>query len=209
MLHKESVTSDTLELIKKLQTDPLLAKFILVGGTGLSLQIGHRKSIDIDLFTTSEFDVHQLLQHVEYTYQFSMQFMHGKTLKGIINHVFVDFIYHPYPIIRPSKAIDGISIISKEDIAAMKLNAITTNGTRVKDFIDIYFLLKEFTLNEILNFYAEKYNHQNTFHALKSLTYFQDLDTHPWPNMILEKHLTPEELKSNIIAHSQAYLNQL
>ncbi|NJO88491.1 MAG: nucleotidyl transferase AbiEii/AbiGii toxin family protein [Chloroflexia bacterium] len=65
MLYKETVTSATLGLIKKLQNDPLFKDFYLVGGTSLSLQIGHRKSIDIDLFSQSPFDVQLFLEHLE------------------------------------------------------------------------------------------------------------------------------------------------
>ena len=61
MLHKETVGPGTLELIKKLQTDPILDDFFLVGGTALALQIGHRTSIDIDLFTRSDIDIENLI----------------------------------------------------------------------------------------------------------------------------------------------------
>ena len=54
MLHQETVEPRTLELLKQLQAEPLLQSFNLVGGTALALRIGHRKSIDLDLFTTEE-----------------------------------------------------------------------------------------------------------------------------------------------------------
>ena len=209
MLHKETVESGTLDLIKKLQGDPVLDKFILVGGTALALMIGHRSSIDIDLFTTEDFEAQLLLEHLEKTYNFSLQFMHRNTIKGIVDHVFVDLITHPYPHIRSEVVLDGVSISSKEDIAAMKLNAIVGNGSRVKDFIDIYFLLNEYSIQEILEFYSEKYQQRNTFHAIKSLTYFDDMDSDPWPNMILEKNLTPKKLKTKLISHSQAFFRHL
>jgi hypothetical protein len=56
MLHKETVASPTLDLIKRLFKDASLNEFVLVGGTALSLQIGHRISIDIDLFSNKPFD---------------------------------------------------------------------------------------------------------------------------------------------------------
>ena len=60
MLHKETVESRTLELLKRLQAEPLLSSFNLVGGTALALRIGHRKSVDLDLFTCDEFDLEEL-----------------------------------------------------------------------------------------------------------------------------------------------------
>jgi len=72
MLHQETVTAATLDLIRKLQTDPEFDQFYLVGGTALSLQIGHRKSIDIDFFTRSSFETKDLIEHLEEKYGFSL-----------------------------------------------------------------------------------------------------------------------------------------
>jgi hypothetical protein len=89
-------------------------------------------------------------------------------------------------------------MLSKADIAAMKVNAITGNGTRVKDFIDIYFLLKEYSFGDIVSFYKKKYGNRNEFHAVKSLTYFNDIRISDWPNMVLEKKLTLPGLKKEL-----------
>jgi len=90
MLHQEAVTPGTLDLIQMLQCDPELENFVLVGGTALALMTGHRRFIDIDLFTTVDFNSQSMLQHLEKRHGFSLQYMHHNTLKGIINHVFVD-----------------------------------------------------------------------------------------------------------------------
>ena len=195
MLHAEAVTSDTLELIIKLQSDPVLKNFILVGETALSLYLGHRISIDIDLFTIDEFDNQEMLQHLEHKYGFQEQYSYINTLKGIINGVFVDLLRHDYLYIADHLHFDGIKIASKQDIAAMKVNAITGNGTRVKDFIDLYFLLKEFSFSQIIEFYKTKYNSRNDFHAIKSLTFFDDIVAEEWPTMLLEKELCFKKIK--------------
>ena len=199
MLHTETVDGATLELIRQLQADPVLEGFELVGGTALSLQIGHRISIDIYFFTRNDFDTQQLLQHLEQKYQFQEQYRNINTLKGIVNGVFVDFITHNYHMIKPNEHIEKITMASKPDIAAMKVNAIAGNGTRVKDFIDIYFLLKEFSFSTIISFYKSKYNSRNDFHAIKSLTYFDDVNEEEWPRMVLEKDLTLKKLKETLI----------
>ena len=95
---------------------------------------------------------------------------------------------------------------SKPDIAAMKVNAITGNGTRVKDFIDLYFLLKEMNFSEIIQFYKTKYQTNNDFHAIKSLGYFDDIIIAEWPKMILEKDLDIKKLKKSIIVKRELYL---
>ena len=86
MLHQETVSPATLGLIKTLQADSMLKGFLLVGDTALSLQLGHRISIDIDLFTQDEFDSTELLEYLEQTYSFQLQYIYKNTLKGIINH---------------------------------------------------------------------------------------------------------------------------
>lgn len=208
MLHKETLTPDTLALIQKLQSDNFFENFYLVGGTGLSLQIGHRISIDIDLFTRENFDTNSYLEYLEKNFNFSLQFSHINTLKGIINGVFVDILKHDYKFVENPVETDNIRLLSKADIAAMKINAITGNGTRVKDFIDIYFLLKEYTFSEIINFYSIKYNNRNPFHAIKSLTYFNDIVAENWPNLLMEKELTLEKVKDTIISHRNIYLQE-
>ncbi len=99
MLRKEAVDTRTLELIQTLQKDKRLKGFCLAGGTTLALFLGHRKSIDIELFTQQDFNTQQLLEHLEHTYDFSMQYNAKNTLKGTISGIFVDLIAHKYPLI--------------------------------------------------------------------------------------------------------------
>ena len=175
MLHKETVAPATLELIKSLQSEKIFKDFHLVGGTALSLQIGHRISVDIDLFSQNEFETGFYLEYLERKYDFKLQYEYENTLKGFINGIFIDILRHNHPYIHEPINEENIRLLSKADIAAMKVNAIAGNGTRLKDFIDIYFLAKEFTIGEIIGFYSEKYGKRNEFHALKSLTYFKDI----------------------------------
>ncbi len=135
-----------------------------------------------------------MLEHLEQYYGFQEQYSHTNTLKGIVNGVFVDLLRHDYKFVADLKQIEGVKMASKQDIVAMKVNAITGNGTRVKDFIDIYFLLKEFSFSELVGFYKTKYDTRNDFHAIKSLTYFDDIIVEEWPNMILEKELNIEDI---------------
>ena len=206
MLHKETVSHTTLELIKSLQADSMFQGFLLVGGTALSLQIGHRISVDIDLFTRDEFDTRELLEYLEQTYSFQLQYIHKNTLKGIIGNVFVDFIRHNYQLIDKPVSDSNIHMASIKDIAAMKLNEIDGNGTRVKDFIDIYFLLKKHSFSELIDFYCTKYESRNDFHIVKSLTYFNDIIVDDWPNMYLEKNLTMADLKNYILKKRDEFL---
>lgn len=67
-------------------------------------------------------------------------------------------------------------MLSKEDISAMKMHAIVQSGKRLKDFIDMYFLLEHLSLNQIAGFYAKKYSHSNPMIAMKALNFFNDID---------------------------------
>ena len=176
MLHKETVGKGTLELLKTLMNDPLLDNFFLVGGTALSLQIGHRKSIDLDLFSLSDFDENALLEATEKKYGFYMDFQSKNTLKGQINGIKVDFITHQYPLIHPLLLIEDVRMAGLSDIAAMKLNAIAGNGTRTKDFIDIAYLSSFLTTKQIVDAYQNKYSTRNPVMAIKSMVYHRDID---------------------------------
>jgi hypothetical protein len=207
VLHKETVEPGTLELIRKLQNEVLLSDFFLVGGTALSLQIGHRISDDIDLFSSEAFNSTALGEFLEQEYEMSIHYMHQNTLKGMINHVLVDLLTHNYEIIEPAIEVEGIRMLAKPDIAAMKVNAIAGNGTRIKDFIDLYYLLQDFSFHEIIEFYKIKYNQRNDFHAVKSLTFFDDIDEASWPRFMQGHTISLGEIKSEILRCQKDYLN--
>lgn len=198
MLFTNTVASDTLELLKNLQAETVLKDFHLVGGTALSFYYGHRKSIDLDLFTQHDFDVNELLEFLEQNYNFVADYFSMNTLKGSINGIKVDLLSHKYPVVGNVLTDNGISLLSIGDIAAMKLNAIAGNGTRSKDFIDVYFILKQYSIKEILDFYKLKYTSRNLLHAFKSLIYFDEISISDWPEMILEKNLNLKELQKEI-----------
>lgn len=176
MLFKETVTKGTLDLITALMRDPLLENFYLVGGTALSLKIGHRKSIDIDLFTSDEFDAALLGDYLKVNYSASLTQQFSNCVKGQIDGVEFDFISHRYPHVRPPESIEGIRMMSLEDIAAMKINAIVGSGTRVKDFIDIHYLLKQMQYGDMLKYYCAKYPDVTPGMARSSLLYHKDIN---------------------------------
>jgi len=179
MLHKDAflISPETLDLIVKLQRIPELKDFHLVGGTALTLQIGHRNSIDIDLFTNSDFQTDRLLEIVTNAgFEIDVQLNVKSTIIGFIEGIKVDFIRHDYPLIYPPIETEGIRMLSCQDIAAMKLNAIVNSGQRLKDFIDIYFLLERFSLDDMIGYYALKYPKFNRMIALKAVSYFDEID---------------------------------
>jgi len=140
------------------------------------LQLGHRNSIDIDLFTQKDFDTSALMNVLTKKYSVEERYVDGKTIICFINTIKVDFIRHNYAYVKPPLSEEGIHFLSKEDITAMKLNAIAQSGKRLKDFIDVYFLLQHFSLNSMIEFFQLKYPQTNPLIPIKALNYFDDID---------------------------------
>ena len=176
MLYKETIEPKTLELLIDLQKEPLLSTFNLVGGTALALHLGHRKSIDLDFFTSESFDLEEVKMMLIKKYDFKVSYSRSQTLKGFINGIKVDFIKFDYPHLHNCDIIDEVRIESIPDIIAMKLLSITDNGSRIKDFIDIAYLSSRFSLEEMLQFFIRKITNSNIIMPIKALTYFDDID---------------------------------
>lgn len=178
MLYKDTflIKAETFNLIQHLQSLDFLVDFDLVGGTALALQIGHRNSIDIDLFSQKQFDPNQLINALGSSFSLEVSLNTTNTLLTFVNGVKVDFITHSYPYVNPPITEEGIRYLSLQDIAAMKLNAISNSGKRLKDFIDIYFLLEHYSLHEMIGFYATKYPNFNPLIPLRAVSYFDDID---------------------------------
>lgn len=157
MLHTETVETRTLDLIRALMSDAKFQEFFLVGGTALSLKLGHRMSVDIDVFTDKEFDAASIGAYLDANYELTDSSVIKNGVFGFIEEVKVDLISHRYPLIKPVEVIDGIRMLSLEDIGAMKLHAIVQNGSRLKDFIDVYYLLERIPLTLVSNTYCQKY----------------------------------------------------
>ena len=182
MLHSETVTKELLELLKIIMSDSLFNDFNLVGGTALSLQIGHRNSIDIDLFGVCSIDEEKFISKIEKLGTFEIFKRSKNIIISSINGVKTDFVNYKYPLLEKPYVIEGIRFVSKKDIAAMKLNAVMGRGSK-KDFIDLYFLNQEFSLKEMISFYEKKYHDGSVFMLLKSLLYFDDADKQILPKM--------------------------
>jgi len=206
MLHYETIEPEALELLKGLLSFELFRNLRLVGGTSLALQKGHRKSIDLDLF--GNIDVHVLeINHALSQFGKITQLKDSMNIHVyLINGLKVDIVNYTYPWLSDVITEDGIRLAKCEDIAAMKLSAITGRGTK-KDFIDLYFLLKEWTLSQILQFYQHKFQDGSLFLVMKSLVYFEDAENDAMPDMLMG--VDWKEVKETIRqAHKEYIKNQ-
>ncbi len=163
----------------------------------MALQLGHRNSIDIDLFVGDEFETEHLISVIREGFVMEERFVRKNTIIGVINNIKVDFIHHPYHLVKPPITEEGITYLSMEDIAAIKLHAIVNSGQRLKDFIDVYYLLEHFSIKDMIQFYEAKYERTNPLIAVKALTFFGDIDPNVDPPK-MRKALPLEKIKSRI-----------
>lgn len=149
--------------------------FYLAGGTACALQIGHRLSFDLDFFTPEKFDAKVLSEIIHSSGHFVEDQITPRTLLGNFLDTKVSFFEYQYPLIRKTTLFDNIAIADLPDIAAMKIEAISSRGIK-RDFIDLFFIAKTYKLEEILEFYDEKFKvlEVNRLHIIKSLAYFVD-----------------------------------
>ena len=199
MLHKETIDAATLELLKRLMSDERLQGFALVGGTSLALQMGHRISVDLDLFTEKEFEADELREYLEQHYHLQTDYLAFATVKGEVGGVQVDCIAHAYPWLKPFVVEEGVRLASLEDICAMKLNAIAGNGTRIKDFVDVAHLSSRFSLEQMLKFYEEKYQ-ANPLMPLKGIVYFADINKNAPVKMANGKPLDWKSIEKRLLS---------
>ena len=186
MLAFQTVLPHTLELLRRVMAVPLFAPLRLVGGTALALQLGHRRSIDLDFFGELEPDTGKVTEVLYGVGNVVPGTCSTKIKTYRIDGIKTDFVdYSRYPWIDEGVIEDGIRMASPRDIAAMKVNAIMGRGSR-KDFVDMYMLLQHFSLSEILSFYKAKYPEHSEFRALLSLTYFEDAEPQPMPDMLID-----------------------
>jgi hypothetical protein len=206
MLYYTAVKPEVLELIKAIQADSIFQGMRLVGGTALALQIGHRISVDIDMFGQLEADelvVSGFLTQMGRTIQVKKS---ANINIYIVNDIKVDIVNYPYQWLEPAIDDSGIILAGLKDIAAMKLAAIAGRGTK-KDFVDIFFLLSHFSLAEMLELFVRKYPDGTEMIVLKSLTWFEDANKDEMPFMLVD--CAWESVKKEIKKQVKDYLNHL
>ena len=182
MLQYQTIYPATLQLLKDLQLLELLKECRLVGGTALALQLGHRRSVDLDFFGTVPQTPVELQDLLRENHDVTIVKESKNIHIYLIDGVKVDIVNYKYDWIDTPVEEDGIRLADVKDIAAMKVAAIIGRGTK-KDFIDMNRLLQIFSLKEILDMYMQKYPDGSLFIAIKSLSYFEDAESDPMPFM--------------------------
>lgn len=177
MLQKETIKDNTLELLKKLQREEILSTTRLVGGTALALQIGHRISVDLDLFSKEPLDINAIEQILTHKFNFSAHFISKGSVRGEIDGIKIDILHHPYEWIDEPVCEEDIIMASLQDITAMKLNSIIHNGTRPKDFLDVAYLSQYFSYDDMRSLLVQKYPEYDPILLDRCINYFDDIET--------------------------------
>lgn len=181
MLHLTTLDTATYKLLQEIfKTELIKDKFALAGGTSLALQIGHRKSIDLDLFSIEPFDVKELEIILATNGNFSFEYTgsNSRMLFSNINNIKCDFVQEPASLLEPFILEDGVKYFSVKDIAAMKFHTICGRGKK-KDFFDVYALLQLYSKDTLLNWFTEKYDTTQLYFFWRSILYFDDSEDDP------------------------------
>ena len=202
MLHLTTVDSSTYSLLQQLFTEEMIKdNFALAGGTSLALQIGHRRSIDLDIFSPEKFNLKELetLLSMSEKIDFSYTGSNSSMLFSFINNIKCDFVLEPANLINPFIEMEGVNYFSVADIAAMKMHTICGRGKK-KDFFDIYALLELYDWEQMLKWFIEKYDETQLYFLQRSILYFEDAEDDPDINGIHPFIKSWKEIKDIIIS---------
>jgi predicted nucleotidyltransferase component of viral defense system len=185
MLHYHTINKPLNYALQKLMNAKEFDNFRLVGGTALSLHIGHRKSVDIDLFSDAEYGsldfaamTSFLVNHFSYVDYVAIDPALGRSYfigDSKQNSVKLD-LYYTDPFILPYLTINSIRMATIEDITAMKIDVVQRGG-RKKDFWDVHALFDFFSIKQMLKLHKQRYPyHHNEKLILQNFTDFTHAD---------------------------------
>jgi hypothetical protein len=181
--------ADAKKVLKVLSRQDFLRSFYLAGGTGCALHIGHRLSQDFDFFSQDEFEILPIRNSLRNLGRFVIDYSDSNTLVGRLDGTKISLFHYAYPLIeKPSENLN-VRIASLVDIGCMKIDAISSRGTK-RDFVDLFFILKKLGLDmkTFFGHFERKYGPDgfNRHHVLKSLIYFEDANKEPEPEMLVD-----------------------
>lgn len=186
-MHEEVIPPHGLELLAALERrrGAALRGWVLAGGTGLALRLGHRLSGDFDFFRSNAVDMRELARILERAGECETLNHDARTLNVLVGGVKLSFFRVSFGFLLPPAPYRFFAIADIVDIALMKLAAVADRGSR-RDFVDLWCILQRGpTLRECIDLLPEKYGEGrvNLYHVLKSLTYFEDAEAEPLPAM--------------------------
>jgi len=192
--HFDVMPKKTIKVFKYLSRQKWLdnSGWYLAGGTALALQVGYRQSVDLDFFTESKsgkIDNTKILEYLKSSGEWFTDVDSEGTIYGELQKAKISFIAYPFfSPAQPFVRYGTINILNKEDIAVMKVVAISQRG-RKRDFFDLYYCANNILpLEEIMIRLKMQYPSvaHDYYHILKSLIYFADAESDPEPNLLID-----------------------
>jgi hypothetical protein len=188
--------------LEKLVSSVIASEFYLAGGTALAIQLGHRESVDLDFFSKENFSNSEIKKKLSEIGDFFLSGEEEGTINGVLDGVKLSFLRYDYGQLYPFLEFEGLKLADERDIAAMKIDAISSRGSK-KDFVDLYFLMEKYNLTDLIEFFEKKFKNikYNKLHILKSITFFDDAENEPVPVML--KKIGWEDVKNRISEESR------
>jgi hypothetical protein len=203
--HWEVISMEMRHLLAAIGQQHYASHFYLAGGTALSLQIGHRRSVDFDFFAEADEVKDQRADEIIRSLDsFSIQVIE-RTLGNfvlLVDNIRIGFFSYGYPLINPAVQLENVALASIPDIGLMKCDALITRGSR-KDFYDLFHIAGSIPLADLLQLGSKKYPPFRDFPlmVLESMTLFDNADRDFQP--LLFKSIPWEEVKSFFIQQAK------
>jgi len=190
-MHTEALTEEGLKLFPALRA---FDDFYLAGGTALALQIGHRVSVDFDLFSENAID-RALLSKVKRVFtgrRVQTAVNNPDELTAFVDDVKITFLTYPFQLIEPLVAAEGVPMLSVKEIGATKAYTIGRRGT-YKDYVDLYFIIAEnhASLEDIIRMAELKFGTEFNSRLFTEQLLFME-DVHDYGIDFLKVPVTPE-----------------
>lgn len=187
-MKKQAFTIKGEKLFPKLR---LFSNFYLAGGTALALQLGHRVSVDFDLFSNEEIPSNfiEKVKKVFNGYVVKPLINTKDELTVLVDGVKITFLYYPFPVLMNFQNMEGLNVMDKKEIGATKAYVLGRRAV-LKDYIDLYFLLNDsyITLEKLINMTEKKYGGEfNTRLFLEQLVALEDMDDEVEINFLQKK----------------------
>ena len=189
-LHWETVTPLMRDVLRTVGASDLCPRFYLAGGTGLALQLGHRRSVDLDFFSETDEvrpETHLKVFRVLDRFHPTVVERAWGNLLLLVQDLRVGFFGYGYKLVAPTIPAEGVPLAGLADIGLMKLDAISGRATR-KDFHDLYAIAQRIPLRDLLALAPDKYPYNRDFEAqvVRDLVYFERADQEAPLPLLLE-----------------------
>lgn len=206
-MFEEILPKNALKVINQLSTK--ISDFYLAGGTGLALQLGHRKSADLDFFSLKIFSTEFLLKNIQPDKTLLVQ---EGTVHCQLGKVKLSFLFYNQPLVFPLINWRGVKLADWRDILAEKFKAISQRGTK-KDFYDLYATIQlRLSIEEACIIFKKRFGSSgiNMYHILKSLIFFEEAEDDPPPLIVMQgKEWQWEKVKKFFILNIRKFEKHL